>query len=322
MNRQGRRVRAGCPARVRFRPVTDLSRCRFRRSLRAAAMSPPGARGLSTGFLTARRRGTGAESREESSALSFFLRRNSSGSSRELMCCVGYERGARRHSLRSIVVTPDSIPQFTIPKLAVTEDGETPTGGHTEHLSHHLHLSSPSVSISSSSSPSLCSSSPALGRKAQRSISDPSDNHRRTSVRRIPESDQCADPATRGALSLPHLAKITTPYGFISLSQSPQMANEEELFLQKGYRTYTRNEKNMPLRNLGVEMKSNSSGGTLPVQSHTTADSHPVSRGINSSETSVCSGSFPSPTPAGRPKQNFWGLLRKHLSNRKLTKSI
>lgn len=274
---------------------------------------------------------TGAQSEETLSDLS-DLRPNSAASVRVLTRSAGCESRARRDSLRSIVVTPDRIPQFTIPKLAVEEDykccakdrgiqpGQDTAWELTQHRRDPVHLSS-SVSTSSSSSSSLFSSSPVLGRKAQRSISDPADKLRHTSVRgsscTFMESDQCCDPATRGALSLPHLAKITTPYGFITLSQSPQMANEEELFLQKDYRSWTRDKKSMPLRKLSVEMRNNGSGRTLGVQNHTEAGGLQVSRGTNRSETSICSGSFASPDTASRRKQSFWGILRKHISKQK-----
>lgn len=280
-------------------------------------------RRMSTGFIPL---STSAENRNQCSDAPSTP--DGSAGLRAFMCSVESERCASRDRLRSIVVTPDSIPQFTIPKLVLgkTQDRETQPGDDmawklTEDLTNSLHLSSSSVSSSSSSSSLFCSS-PAPGRKAQRSISDPN-NCRQTSVNCTPspfmESDQCSDPATRGALSLPHLAKITTPYGFITLSQSPQMANEEELFLQIGYRSWARDKKNMPLRK---EMESNSSGRTLPVQSHTDALGCQVSRGISKSETTMSSGSFPSPATASRPKQSFWGVLRKHISSRQLTKSI
>lgn len=227
-------------------------------------------------------------------------RPNGSAGLRALMCSVGSERCASRDRFRSIVVTPHSIPQFTIPKPAVgrTQPGEDMAWKLTEDLNNSLHLSS-----SSSSSSSLFSSSP--GRKAQRSISDPN-NCWQTSVSCIPstfmESDQCSDPATRGALSLPRLAKITTSYGFITLSQSPQMANEEALFLQIGYQSWAKDKKNMPLR---VETKSSSSGRILPVQSHTSALGHQVSRGISKSETNMSSGSFPSLADRNRASGEF-----------------
>lgn len=260
------------------------------------------------------------------------LRRNNSAGLRAFTCITGSDSCASWDSLRRTVVTPDRIPQFTIPKLEVeeryTQDRETRPGEDTawktsEDLTGPLYLSSSSSFVSSSSSSSsfsLFSSSPALGRKARRSISDP-DHHRRISARCSPctfmESDQCSDPATRGALSLPHLAKITTPYGFVTLSQSPQMASEEELFLHAGPHFWARGKKNMTIRNLRVETESSLSGRVLP---H--ADSHQVSGAISSSESSMCSGSFPSPADASKPKQSFWGGLHEYLSNQMLTKSI
>lgn len=47
-------------------------------------------------------------------------------------------------------------------------------------------------------------------------------------------NDIPADSVTRAALSLPHLPKIVTPYGFVSLGQSPQVTKEEALFFQFG----------------------------------------------------------------------------------------
>lgn len=41
-----------------------------------------------------------------------------------------------------------------------------------------------------------------------------------------------SDPATRAALSLPHLSKITTPYGFLTLGESPNTRRKESLFFQ------------------------------------------------------------------------------------------
>lgn len=331
INSEGWRVRAGFTARAPSVHSADLL------VVDQVVMSKT-ARRLSAGFMTSgplSTGGTGAESACECSHVSFPGRDGAlrAAALRPFMRSVGSESCASRDSLRSIVVTPFSIPQFTIPKLAVQQrhpccargrvtqpGGDTTTWKHTEHLANPLHLSS-SVSTSSSSSSSLFSSSPAFGRKARRSISDPADNRRRTCVRCISctfmENDQCSDPVTRGALSLPHLAKITTPYGFVTLSQSPQMANEEELFLQNDYQSWTKDKKNMPLRTLRVETKSNASGRTLSQQSRTNADSLQVSRGIGSSEASVRSGSFPPPATASRPNQSFWGVLRKHLSNRK-----
>ncbi|GAA6087086.1 uncharacterized protein LOC109625331 [Tachysurus ichikawai] len=130
---------------------------------------------------------------------------------------------------------PESIPQFTVPKLTVEQqytqspkERETKPGEDTAWKLAEDPTIHPNIHpYSSPSSSSLFSSSPALGRKARRSISDP-DNNRHRSPSTFMESDQCSDPATRGALSQSYLAKITTPYGFVT----PQMANKEVLFLQ------------------------------------------------------------------------------------------
>lgn len=42
------------------------------------------------------------------------------------------------------------------------------------------------------------------------------------------------DPVTRAAMSLPHLAKTTTPYGFLMLAESPRVPNGEDVFFQTG----------------------------------------------------------------------------------------
>lgn len=291
----------------------------------AAMMLKTVKRRMSAGLITT---STSGENERDFPELRFLRRINSAGW-RAYTSSDGSESGARRDSLRSNVVTPDSIPQFTIPRLAV-EDLHThsPKDEETqpEEDTDHLHLSSSSVSLSSSSSSSPFSLSPALQRKARRSISDP-ENHKRISVRCSPnafmESDQCSDITTRGALSLPHLAKITTPYGFVTLSQSPQMASETQLFLQTSSRSWAKGKRNMPSRSVEVETDNGSSGRTLPVGSLPDADSHLVSGGIsNTAETGVCPGSSPSPAHTSRPKPSFWGAVRKHLSNQKLSKSI
>ncbi|GAB0202751.1 C2 calcium-dependent domain-containing protein 4C-like [Grus japonensis] len=41
-----------------------------------------------------------------------------------------------------------------------------------------------------------------------------------------------SDPATRAAFSFPHLSKITTPYGFLTLGESPNTRRKESLFFQ------------------------------------------------------------------------------------------
>lgn len=247
-------------------------------------------------------------------------------------CSLGSEGRASRDSLRGIVVTPDSIPQFTIPRLAVQEtirarEKQGAAWGSTEELptSSHPHSPSSSVSSSASSSSSPFGLSPAIGRKAHRSVSDP-DTIKRTFLRRessIPfpllGGEHCHDPTTRAALSLPHLPKVTTPYGFITLSQSPQMANEEELFFQAGHHRWAKDQDKTPLRDPKLESHRNSSSRTLPIHVYANAPKKQPT-GNNSWATVGCSGLSPSTatqTPTSRPKRSLWGVLRKHLSSTK-----
>ncbi|XP_019368893.1 PREDICTED: C2 calcium-dependent domain-containing protein 4A-like [Gavialis gangeticus] len=102
------------------------------------------------------------------------------------------------------MVTPDRIPQFIIPSLDIQEG-------------HRLFSK----------------------RKAQRSSSDPTGKTAHalpcpllacSSLELAVKVEEISDPIARAALSLPHLPKITTPYGFITLGKSPQVTNEEALF--------------------------------------------------------------------------------------------
>lgn len=109
------------------------------------------------------------------------------------------------------MVTPDRIPEFTIPSLDL--------------LDEHKHLGKVK----------------ALEQMSRNTIKD---------CHRFPQgsfltccsrveldlgvNDIPADSVTQAALSLPHLPKIITPYGFVSLGQSPHVTKEEALFFQFG----------------------------------------------------------------------------------------
>lgn len=149
-----------------------------------------------------------------------------------------------RENLFPNILTPGSIPQFTIPSLSVQSslrsldqedlsESEESSGGSGAERSSSLRTSSAGSVLSSFSSPSGLSVA-LSARRAERSISDPFSQRsfpHRDASRPCAHADlrHCLDPASRAALSLPHLAKVTTPYGFIALSQSPQMASEEAL---------------------------------------------------------------------------------------------
>ncbi|XP_039552712.1 C2 calcium-dependent domain-containing protein 4B-like [Passer montanus] len=94
------------------------------------------------------------------------------------------------------VVTPDRIPQFVIPPLGIHKERRCSGKG-----------------------------------TAWRSSWDPAarDEHGSNSPSwNSPSSNP--DPTAWAALSLPHLPKVTTPYGFVTLGRSPQVTSEEAFF--------------------------------------------------------------------------------------------
>ncbi|KAI4893255.1 hypothetical protein NFI96_003446 [Prochilodus magdalenae] len=120
---------------------------------------------------------------------------------------------ARHVSLRDMVLTPARVPPFTIPPLcAERRPGRCSVAGgprrHTLPASAHSPRTTRALSC-------RCNFS-ALG------LAD-MEPHTRAS----------SDPATRAAMSLLHLAKITTPYGFITLGESPCVGRRESLFFQE-----------------------------------------------------------------------------------------
>lgn len=263
---------------------------------------------------------------------------------------LGWERVASKDNILSNVVTPSSIPQFTIPRLAVEdsvrctgqdrersgkeEDAETNwvSLDETEYYVHmSTSLSSSSSSYSSSTSSGL-GSPPAMSRKARRSISDPESLKGAFVQRRTSRGAQhLYDPATCAALSLPHLPKVTTPYGFVTLSQSPQMASEEALLFQAGLsRRWGRlDEENTSIqqRHLRPEQrKSLSSSQSLPPAiTFSSAHMPPAPTPLQGTDIQRDEGGTSaeqdnpdsSRTSGSKPKCRFWGVLRKHFVSQK-----
>ncbi|EMP25746.1 C2 calcium-dependent domain-containing protein 4C [Chelonia mydas] len=132
--------------------------------------------------------------------------------------CWSSPRGKCARDVFTYVVTPDRIPQFIIPSLSIQED-------------HRLF---------SKGKEQLWRPGPGQPeQKARRSSSDPTMKNGRALQGSVPccssaelaaRVEDMPDPVTRAALSLPHLPKITTPYGFVTLGESPQVTNEEALF--------------------------------------------------------------------------------------------
>ncbi|CAL8308840.1 unnamed protein product [Lota lota] len=240
------------------------------------------------------------------------------------------------------ILTPDSIPQFTIPSLSVQadssrtpaestrnrprgeEEGPDVDEGQGAELASSLTVS-PSCSALWWSTSSSDLGVPTSDRRAQRTVSDPL---RKASLKRecsypgpyMEEVHQhCLDPASRAALSLPHLAKVTTPYGFVTLSQSPQMASEEALLCQAGlHRSSAKRDEGTPLRCVSTKTpvtRTHSAGikGNCSLQP---AMCQRPSKDSTNSQT----GS-PVTTPASshkqpnnkKPKRRLYEVIRKHL---------
>lgn len=120
-------------------------------------------------------------------------------------------------------LTPRRIPKFTIPpKLALSprvyvkldkdEDtqellsSESPENRSPRHL---LRMASPAISAKLRFTPKM--------KRLQRSA-----------------KEDLSDPSTCAAMSLEHVGKVTTPYGFRSLAASPNVSRRESLFHKRG----------------------------------------------------------------------------------------
>lgn len=218
-----------------------------------------------------------------------------------------------RENLYPNILTPGSIPQFTIPSLSVqsslrsldqedvSESEDSSEGSGADRGSSLRSSSAASVlsSVSSCSGPTTLAPS---DRRAERSISDPfsqrSAPHRDAS-RPCAYADfrHCLDPTSRAALSLPHLAKVTTPYGFITLSQSPQMASEEALRCPAGLWRLGREEDAAERTGGGVRRMSSASLGD---------------RMKASEEPAGDAGAPPGRASQRRCKKRFYEIIRKH----------
>ncbi|CAB1413440.1 unnamed protein product [Pleuronectes platessa] len=294
----------------------------------------------------------GAISGNKSSDYLSTERRHSSAGVRALLwatssaksfgCSLGSDSQTSRENIFPNILTPGSIPQFTIPSLSVQsdlrsvnkeEEGESGEGvgssGTGQETCESVSASSSGLSSTTSSS----GSSSALSvRKAERSISDPFIQRRSLLLREgsypLPEAQHSLDPASRAALSLPHLAKVTTPYGFISLSQSPQMANEEALLCQAGPRLLTRDEGapgcvGKAPEKKKVDMKVNFShiSGAKKRLSKDSTDSRTKGQSVNTElKSSPASSSNTTASaarhPDGKLKHRFYNVIKKHFTTR------
>lgn len=265
----------------------------------------------------------------------YAARRHSSAGIRALLwatsnarsfgCSLGSDSQTSRENIFPNILTPDSIPQFTIPSLSVqsslrsldkdTEEDDAESEGGLEGSSTELE---PSVHTSTASSSSTSSSRISLlmsDRKAERSVSDPFSQRRSLLHREVSrplsylETQHCLDPASRAALSLPHLTKVTTPYGFVTLSQSPQMADEEALLCQAGLRRATKDEDTTCCPVTADKKK-------LSKDSEGKGSGKAERRASSLSSNTVVSSSTTSRQPDGKCKRRFYEVIKKHFTSR------
>ncbi|XP_033849843.3 C2 calcium-dependent domain-containing protein 4B-like [Acipenser ruthenus] len=137
----------------------------------------------------------------------------------------------RSRALQDMVMTPDRIPQFVIPSLGVPGP-KTLRKLSSSSAGYDLH--GPDRSRSPSPRRNSLASVPLpqtdLGDLEHRTGED---FHKHAADHRVLD---LSDPVTQAAMSLPHLAKITTPYGFLTLSESPCIWSKESLFFDQEIR--------------------------------------------------------------------------------------
>lgn len=261
-------------------------------------------------------------------------------------CSLTSDSQTSRENIFTNILTPDSIPQFTIPSLSVDsglrpldrktkeDDAESEDNLGSSGLEQKLSGSiSRACSTLSSSTSSSGSTSVLSDRRAERSVSDPL-THRRSHLLKegyypcpCTEAQHCLDPASRAALSLPHLTKVTTPYGFLTLSQSPQMASEEALLCQAGLRRLNKDEEAAccPSQSPGTrtgDMKGKSSHLSEAKKrlSKETSDSQNKGMLVKAEIKACCTNDTVSPSSVSRHtnskvKRRFYEVIRKHFTS-------
>lgn len=273
-------------------------------------------------------------------------------SAKSLGCSIGSDFQTSRDNLCPNILTPDSIPQFTIPSLSVqnslrsldketeedyAESEEGLGSSSTEPEPSPSPYASPACSTLSSSTSSSGFGLVLSDRRAERSVSDPFTQRRSLPQREgsyprsYTEAQHCLDPASRAAFSLPHLTKVTTPYGFITLSQSPQMASEEALLCQAGLRRLNRDEETASClskapgtrtvdTNKGNSRLSGNKKGPSKdsngSQSNGSVKAAIDASAASSNNAAVSSSSTPR-HPDSKCKRRFYEVIKKHFTSRR-----
>lgn len=113
-----------------------------------------------------------------------------------------------------MVMTPDRIPKFTIPPLGQARCLQNPRDREGCAL---VYPRRNTITLLPRSTSVFCRALSHAGPLPE--------------YQYMPRED-LVDPTTRAAMSLPHLPKITTPYGFLTLGESPCVRRRESLFFK------------------------------------------------------------------------------------------
>lgn len=177
---------------------------------------------------------------------------------------------ATRHMpLWNMVVTPDTVPEFTIPSLCpeiLKGCGRKKAGvgsGRRHTIPRSTHPSS-------------------LVRALTRCC--PFTEEHDLSFMDDLQTYALSDPTTRAAMSLPHLSKITTPYGFLTLGESPCVCRRESLFFEENrFQEFLRNAKCAPCLTTHITMKPKNQaysfsqvGKVITLSARSSGDSAPL----------------------------------------------
>lgn len=148
---------------------------------------------------------------------------------------------ATRHlPLWNMVVTPDTVPEFTIPSLCPAKlegCGREKAGVGSERRHTIPRSTSPLVRANTRYCP--------FSEEHDFSFTDDLQTH------------IFPDPTTRAAMSLPHLSKMITPYGFLTLGESPCVCRRESMFFEESVlQEFIRHAKHTPSLTMHGPVKS------------------------------------------------------------------
>ncbi|XP_051866182.1 C2 calcium-dependent domain-containing protein 4C-like [Pristis pectinata] len=241
----------------------------------------------------------------------------------------GDKNRARKKSkdIFSVMVTPDRIPKFFIPPLDVHAQAEQPPEAEEGCQSPALLLQSRGEGSRRARSPagSNAGRDRVLMRGSLRQRSPESCGDGALLYGELERAADHSDPATRAALSLPHLQKITTPYGFPALGEIPHIRRKESLFFERDVAEILL-KSSARSRALG---RSRSSPLTDPKLQESPGTSAVSRANRSASWETITTPSLPSYPPQAprslttlvKDKSKFQILIKKHLASIKRMRS-